>query len=159
MLDVIKGFFNNLVAQHDDPENQRSAEEIRVATCALFLEMAHIDETFSKAEVETILAILKDRFGLTGEQAEALMAEAEAELEESVDLWQFAHLINAHYSNAEKLSIIETLWQIVFVDGKMDKYENYLMHKVANLLRFSHSQLMDAKIKVKRATLKTHRSN
>ena len=63
-------------------------------------------------------------------------------------MWQFARLINENYSNQENIEIIETLWRIVFVDGKMDQYEHYLMNKLKNLLRLSHNQLIDAKLKV-----------
>jgi len=94
------------------------------------------------------MTILKEKYGLTGEHADALMAEAEKELEESVDLWQFARLINENYTNDEKIEIIETLWRVVYVDGKMDQYEHYLMNKMKNLLRLSHNQLIDAKLKV-----------
>ena len=80
--------------------------------------------------------------------ADALIAEAERELEKSVDLWQFASLINENYSNEEKIEIIETLWRIVYVDGKMDQYEHYLMNKLQNLLRLTHDQLIAAKLKV-----------
>ena len=79
---------------------------------------------------------------------DALIVEAEKELEESVDLWQFARLINENYSNEEKIEIIETLWRIVYVDGKMDQYEHYLMNMLKKLLRLSHDQLIDAKLKV-----------
>ncbi len=116
----------------------------RIAACALFLEMARIDEKFTEAERHTILSIVQERYGLSGEQADALVAEADKELEESVDLWQFARLINENYSTDEKIEIIETLWRMVFVDGKMDRYEHYLMNKLKNLLRLSHDQLIAA---------------
>ena len=79
---------------------------------------------------------------------DALVTEADKELDQSVDLWQFARLINENYSIEEKIEIIETLWQMVFVDGKMDRYEHYLMNKLQNLLRLSHDQLIAAKLKV-----------
>jgi len=69
-------------------------------------------------------------------------------LETSIDLWQFSKKINENYSIDEKIEIIESLWQIVFIDEKMDKHENYLMHKLSALLRLSHKQLMDAKLRV-----------
>jgi uncharacterized tellurite resistance protein B-like protein len=119
-----------------------------VATCALLVEIARIDETFSEEELVTILAILEEKYGLSKEHADALIAEAERELQESVDLWQFARLINENYTNEEKIDIIETLWRIVYVDGKMDQYEHYLMNKMKNLLRLSHDQLIAAKLKV-----------
>ncbi len=148
MIDVVKRFFSKATTKIPEAANQTIAHDIRVATCALFVEIARIDEKFTEAEMDTILSILKERYGLSPEHADALTAEAERELEKSVDLWQFARLINENYSNEEKIEIIETLWRIVYVDGKMDQYEHYLMNKLQNLLRLSHDQLIAAKLKV-----------
>jgi uncharacterized tellurite resistance protein B-like protein len=41
-------------------------------------------------------------------------------------------------------------WQIVYVDGKLDKHEDYLMHKFSKLLHISHKHFINAKLKVKR---------
>lgn len=148
MLDIVKRFFGTGTAGNAKDTDQNTAHDIRVAACALLVEMGRIDETFTEAETAAILSILQDKYGLTREHAEALMLRADEELEKSVDLWQFARLINENYSVREKIDIIEFLWKIVYVDGKMDKYENYLMHKLSNLLRLSHNQLIEAKQKV-----------
>ncbi len=149
MIDMVKRFFSKTRANNSNTAEQNTVHDLCVATCALFVEMARIDGTFSQAELETILSILKEKFGLSGEHADALIEEADKERDQSVDLWQFARLINENYSTDEKIEIVETLWQIVYVDGKMDQYEHYLMNKLKNLLRLSHSQLIDAKLKVK----------
>jgi len=148
MLDVVKRFFSKITEGESKTVEGRQDHDIRVATCALLVEMAGIDKRFTQAEMETILSILKEKYGLSREHADALVAEADKALDESVDLWQFARLINENYSNEEKIEIIETLWKIVYVDGKMDRYEHYLMNKLATLLRLSHEQLIDAKLKV-----------
>jgi uncharacterized tellurite resistance protein B-like protein len=120
---------------------------LQVAVCALFLEIGRIDGTFTRGETDALLLILREKYGLLREDADALIREADRELENSVDYWQFSDLINNNYSTKEKISIVETLWRIVFVDGKMDQYEHYLMNKLGNLLRLSHTQLIDAKLK------------
>ena len=117
MIDVVKKFFSKAANDVSRGAPQHTEHDIRVATCALFVEIARIDETFSDDEMETILSILKEKYGLSPEHADALIAEAEKELDKSVDLWQFANLINDNYSNEEKIEIIETLWRIVYVDG------------------------------------------
>ena len=150
MLDSLKRFFAK--AQGQDPQvsepGQYGEHDLRVATCALLVEIGRIDETFTQEELETVLSILKDKYDLSQEHADALIAEAEAELNKSLDLWQFARLINENYTNKEKIEIVEILWQVVYVDGKMDQYEHYLMNKLKNLLRLDHKQLIDAKLKV-----------
>ena len=72
-----------------------------------------------------------------------MIAEDEKELEGIIDLWQFTSLINANYSIEEKIEIIETLWQIVYIAGKRDRYEHYLMNKLKTLPRLSNDQLID----------------
>ena len=149
MLDIVKRFFGKTTEEGSRASGQATEHDIRVATCALLVEIARIDQEFTQNEMETLLSILKEKYGLSKEYADALIVKAEKELEESVDLWQFARLINENYSNEEKIEIIETLWRIVYVDGKMNKHEHYLMNKLKNLLRLSHGQLIDAKLKVK----------
>ena len=148
MKHTIKRFFNRISQEGTTLQRNRDMQDVHVATCALFLEMAHLDDTFTREETEIILSILKEKYGLSHEQADQLLEEAERELKESIDLWQFAKLINENYSIEEKMEVIRTLWEIVFVNGKMDRYEDYLMHKVATLLRVPNDNLIDAKLAV-----------
>ncbi len=148
MLSSLKKIFAKSTTNGSEKVQTRNEHNVRVATCALLVEIARIDETFTEQELELVLSILKDKYDLSAEHADALIVEAEAELKQSLDLWQFARLINDNYSNDEKIEVVETLWQIVYVDGKMDQYEHYLMNKLKNLLRLSHNQLIDAKLKV-----------
>ena len=148
MLDFVKDIFSRAKVGSGESSARKTAHEVQIATCALFLEMAKIDDRFTDEEQEMILSILKDKYGLSRDDADMLEKEAEASLNNSVDLWQFANLINENYSIEEKLDIIELLWQLVFVDGKMNRYEDYLMHKLTNLLRLSDTQLINAKLKV-----------
>ena len=152
MLDIVKRFFSKTATEPSKNADQPTEHDVRIAACALFVEMARIDEKFTEAEMDTILSIVQERYGLSREHADALVTEADKELDKSVDLWQFARLINENYSTDEKIEIIETLWRMVFVDGKMDRYEHYLMNKLKNLLRLSHDQLIAAKLKVLHST-------
>ena len=147
MIDILKRFFggDDSRGQNGSPDDERA---VTLAVCALFLEMGRIDEAFSEQETSAVLSILSEKYGLSGEDARALMDEADRELEASVDLWQFARVINERCSIAQKERLIERLWRIVYVDGKMDRYEHYLMNKLSRLLRLSHNQLIDAKLKV-----------
>ena len=148
MIKSLKRFFSQPASGGAIDPGRDPEHDIRIATCALFLEMARIDEKFTPEEMETVLSIMQEKYGLSREHADALVAEADKELEESVDLWQFARLINENYALDEKMEIIEILWRMVYVDGKMDEYEHYLMNKLKNLLRLSHDQLIGAKLKV-----------
>jgi uncharacterized tellurite resistance protein B-like protein len=148
MIDLLKKVFTKTTNGASTGKSVRTSPDVRLATCALLLEMANIDGRFSKLEKERIVELLRNNYQLSAEHAAALMKAAEDELEKSIDLWQFAKLINENYSTEEKIKVIETVWQVVYTDGILDKHEDYLVHKLANLLRLSHKQLIDAKLKV-----------
>jgi len=146
MFGSLKKFFKKPTPE----QTGDSGHDARVAACALLMEMAAADDEFSSGEKEVILNILKNDSGLSQEEADALMAEADKELESSLDLWQFTNLINRNYSKDEKISVIETVWRVVYADGVLDKYEDYFVHKLADLLHLKHSELIDAKLKILR---------
>ncbi len=45
--------------------------------------------------------------------------------------------------------MVELVWDIAYADGSLDRHEDYFVHKLANLLRLTHRQLIDAKLRVK----------
>jgi uncharacterized tellurite resistance protein B-like protein len=110
--------------------------------------MAHIDGKFSESEKESIINIIKKDYDLSDEHAAGLIEAADEELKGSIDLWKFAKLINQNYSRDAKIQIIEMIWRVIYTDGKLDQHEDYLVHKLAQLLRLTHKELIDAKMKV-----------
>jgi uncharacterized tellurite resistance protein B-like protein len=149
MINILKRFLG-ITENGRISTGQDSERDVNVAICALFMEMGRIDETFTTEEMAAVVDILAGKYGLARKDIDTLMVEADRDLKESVDLWQFARVINENFSNEKKEKLIERLWRIVYVDGKMDEHEHYLMNKLSNLLRLSHKQLIDAKLKVLR---------
>ena len=145
MIDLIKKIIGNKEA---DKEKKAETGEINLATCALLLELANVDGEFSKQEKDNIIDIFKKKYSLPEGEVNELIQSSEAELEKSIDLWQYTNLINQNYSLEEKLKVIETVWEVAYSDGRLEQHEDYLVHKVASLLRLSHKQLIDAKLKV-----------
>lgn len=148
MTDMLKRIFAKSATEGDIKKSGGHAHDVRVAVCALCVEMGRIDNSFTQQELESIITILMKKYNLSKAHADALIQESDQELERSVDLWQFAKAINDNYSVDEKMEILDMLWRIVFVDGKMDEHEHYLMNKLSKLLRLTHQQLIDAKLKV-----------
>jgi len=130
-------------------KREDTAERIIVATCALLLEVANSDDEFSEVERDSIIGTLKRDFHLSDEYADELLESSDKKRRESIDLWQFTHLINEHYSPEEKIKIIEMVWKVIYADGKLDKHEDHLAHKLSRLLQLDHKQLIDAKLKVR----------
>ncbi|HNU75444.1 MAG: Tellurite resistance protein TerB [Deltaproteobacteria bacterium ADurb.BinA179] len=149
MIDLVKRILGSRPAGGAGPEDEeREKHRVPVAACALLLEMAHIDGEFTEAERRLIVSILEHDFGLEADEAAAIMETAGEELEKSVDLWRFARLINRHYTEDEKVRVIEMIWKVIYADGRLEKHEDHLVHSLGRLLRLDHSQLIEAKLKV-----------
>jgi uncharacterized tellurite resistance protein B-like protein len=131
---------------------QDEFERIQLATCVILLEVAKSDDEFSSIEKTTVAAILQKKFDLTTEDIEELMEMASKRREESIDLWQFTHLINETYTKEEKIKIVEAAWRIIYADDKLDKYEDHFVHKLAKILQLKHNELIEAKLRVKYKT-------
>ncbi|MDY6955025.1 MAG: TerB family tellurite resistance protein, partial [Thermodesulfobacteriota bacterium] len=130
MIARVKRLFAKDRAIQPRDGNRRQGRDIRVAVCALFLEMAHIDGEFSDSEQEKMIGLLKRHYHLSDEDVSELVEASQQELSGSIDLWQFTNLVNQHYSRQEKIQIIQMVWQIVYADQKLDKHEDYLVHKL-----------------------------
>ncbi len=134
-----------------DPEvqEQDELERVQVATCVILLEVAKSDDEFSSIEKTTIEAVIKKDFGISAEAIEELMRIASRKREESIDLWEFTHLINENYSKEEKKKIVKAVWKVIYADDKLDSYEDHFVHKLAKLLQLDHNELIETKLKVK----------
>ncbi|MCF8119360.1 MAG: TerB family tellurite resistance protein [Deltaproteobacteria bacterium] len=148
MINRLKKFFMKTDTRGTNSANETASHDIRVATCALLLEISNIDGEFSEPERGLIMDTLKTDYGLDHQNTMSLMEAAEQELHNSTDLWQFTELINQNFSIEEKIGIIEMVWRIAYTDQILDKHEDYLLHKLAKLLHLSHNKLIDAKLKV-----------
>ena len=149
MIENIKHFFTEKIDTTDQKSQESTEDSVSIATCALLLEMAHADSEFSEDERDNIINSLQSVFDMTEKDAKELIRLAELEREESLDLWQFTNLINQNYSREEKIRVAETLWTIIYTDGKVDQHEEYLMRKLTYLLDLDHQDMIEAKFKAR----------
>jgi uncharacterized tellurite resistance protein B-like protein len=138
----------NLLTGGPVQEAKQEHERVQVATCVLLLEMAHADEEFQDMEELLIRDLLQRKFELSADSAAELLSFAQQQRQESLDLHQFARQINADFSIEEKVEVMEAVWRIIYADGVLDQHEDYLVRKIATLLRLSHRQMIAAKIKI-----------
>jgi len=148
VIKKIKDFFTEGVSSGPGDREERAKKRIEVAACALLVEVAGMDDTFSIEEKGRIISLLKKEFSLSPEMAAELIELAELELRASTDLWQFTNLINESFTPEDKLRLMEMIWKIVYADGRLDKHEDYLAKKLARLLNLRRSEMIDAKLRV-----------
>lgn len=149
MLASIRRYFRNQI----DPVTAAvdGEQRLRVATCALLLEVAHADDEFSPDEQTLIQRLVRQQFQLSSQEADELTALADQERRQSTDLYQFTRLINEQFSRPQKLRVLEQLWQVVYGDGRLEAHEDALIHKLCSLFGLKHQELIALKLRVKRA--------
>lgn len=143
MLDLVRKYLSKSTASTAADEGKR----VQIATCALFMEMALIDEEFNATEQIFIMKVMQDQYGLSPVESKEIMQLAQDEVDSSVDTWKFAKLINENYNDSEKLKVVELLWELVLADGHLDRHEEYLIKKVYSLLHVDHGDFIKAKLK------------
>lgn len=149
MFGILKNIIEGNKSGKERVSQQDAELKKRVAAGVVLLEAAHIDNECSKDELEHIVATLKDKFDLPDDVVDDLLNMVHSEREQSVDLWQFTRHINQNFSTGEKVAVLEDVWRIILLDGKLDMNEDHYAHKLANLFHLSHSQLIEAKLKAR----------
>jgi uncharacterized tellurite resistance protein B-like protein len=145
MLEAIRNFFfTSMNPEGDAPPAPRNPD-LRLAACALLLELAWADDDFLPAERTHLEAAVRRHFSLDREEASELLRLAEAERARAADLWQFTNLIRQHYSTGQKLVLAEIMWGVVYSDGELSSREEYLMRKISHLLGLEMGYLAEAR--------------
>ena len=136
MLDSLKNFLSDLAGGDKHP-GRFEQNDYRLAAAALLIHAATIDGKETGAERDKLRAVLKSRFSLDDAAANELVDTATLAENEAVDLYRFTSLINRTLDEKGRLGIVEMMWEVVFVDGRMNEFEDNLMWRAADLLGVS----------------------
>ena len=141
MLDSIKKFFSSSMSPVEESDDEENKKDIRLAACALLLELAYADEEFTEDEREHLESAIRRQYGLEPAQATQLIELAEEARAGAVDLWQFTSLITENYSVGQKMVLAEIMWGLVYSDGELADKEQHLMRKISHLLKLEPGYL------------------
>ena len=144
MLEKLRSLFarhSTLPATPSDDPNRA----LKVAACALLLEMAYADDQFTADERGRIEEIVAQHFALNSEAARELLEAADRERREATDLFQLTSVITRQYDEGQRLLLSELLWRVVYADGVLSEHEDYLTQKLAVLLDLRPGYLAEAR--------------
>jgi len=151
-MDPIRLFFQKQMqgghtAPDRAPMSAAEAEQrnLHVAACALLLELAHADEEFSEDERIHIEAVMRRHFALDEDTAQELIALAQMQRKEAIDLYQFTRLVRESYDLGQKTVLAEIMWGLIMTDGQIAHDEAYMLRKIANLLDLKPGYLSEAR--------------
>ena len=120
----------------------------QLALASLMVEMARADFDESQEEHNLIIDLLAGHFDLSEAESLELLNRARESADKAVCLFDFSRSLHQSLDEEQKQAVIRLLWQVALADGRLDKYEDYLVRKVADLLYVSDSDVVRMKYEV-----------
>jgi uncharacterized tellurite resistance protein B-like protein len=150
MIGKLKTLFEQIGAKGKDA-NITSPISKNLITAALMIEVMQADFSLDEREQQAFISVLKQSFDLDENEVIELEELAHAKVEEATSLYEFTRQINDNFSAGEKLELIRNMWRVAFADGEIDRYEDGVIRRVAELIYVAHSDFIRMKLEVKNA--------
>jgi len=148
MFLAIKDFFEKNISPNNIIDEGDFDRRLKLATAALLVEVMRADHDVKQEEREVVIKAIQAKFDLNKTETADLVALAEREAENSVSYYEFTSLINKGFNAEQKIKVVELLWQVVFADNVMDKYEEATVRKISDLLYVPHKDFIATRHRV-----------
>lgn len=110
---------------------------LQVAVGALLVEAARRDDVFNADEQDAIKRLLAERFNLSEASTLELFDAAEDASARAGQLFGFTSKVVKEMDEAERIHVIEMLWEVAYADGVLDAHEDAVIRRVAGLVYVS----------------------
>ena len=139
--------FKKIVDWFNEPEaNSKPSISINLAAAALLVEVMAADDEWDSAEEDTIKQLIKSTLELSKTETDELMEAAKQHHNAAHDLFEITKKVNEHFTPEEKFKLVKGMWMVAFADGNVDRYEDHIIRRVAELLYVPHNQFIKAKL-------------
>jgi uncharacterized tellurite resistance protein B-like protein len=115
------------------------------ALAVLLIETARSDDRVEDREQGIIERALARRFGLSPSEVAQLLRAAQKGALHSTDLFHFTRVVVKNFTEAERVGVIEMLWDVAYSDGSLAGDEDALIRRVAGLIYVSDRDRGEAK--------------
>lgn len=144
-----RAMFNRMLLLFSAPEPEKAAfDDVHLAVGVLLVEAARMDDSFDGKERGVIARFLTEKFGLSEHEREELVSQAEELSRRSTQLHPFTRTAFTKMAPAERMRLIEMLWEVAYADGVLDPEEDALLRRVAGLIYVGDEERVDARRRV-----------
>ena len=142
-MKLFKKFFPSSSGSHDD--NRSDDDQLQLATCILLIEVSKSDDDYDVDEQKKIKSLLQKKFEMSKDEIENIYALCDKEHNRMTSLFEWTDIINKECNYEQKCIIIGFMWDIAFIDSKIDKYEDLTIRKVSDLIHVKHKDFISMK--------------
>ena len=143
-------FVKNIIDNKKEKNSTSSNFDGHIALCVLLLEAAFVDGECSAEELSHLKETLTSKYDISPQNIDELLENSREKRKESVDIFNFTRYMNNNFNKQEKIEVMESVWSIILIDEHLEAHEDHFAHKLANLLRLTHKELIDAKLAVRK---------
>jgi uncharacterized tellurite resistance protein B-like protein len=140
--------FDRILKLLSEPAPASDRDGLQVAVAVLLVEAARMDDHFDDAERKVIERLLAQKFQLSPDQTGELVRKAVEIDDRSNQLYPFTRLAVERMDPAQRVDLIEMLWEVAYADGVLDPEEDALLRRVAGLIYVSDADRVAARIRV-----------
>ena len=142
MLNILKNFFKKTEAEETPEAFDR---ELALSLAALLIEISRSDNEVDESESKAIITAVLQVTSLTVDEVEGIMVDADKTVKDSISLYDFTSVINEKLSREKRYQLLVLLWKVAYADGRVDKYEEYYVRKISDLLYMDQADFIRAK--------------
>ncbi len=142
MTDWFERFRSWIAPSEDQPTDPQAAAR---AAAIILLEMAATDEHRDEAELAIIHRAMRDVFAIGDQELKEFLRDAETLRREAVSLHDFVRDLKARLDRGQRDDLVEWLWRVAWADGRVDRYEEQLLRRLADLLGVPHAEFIRRK--------------
>jgi len=133
-----------IIHQHEPEPDEHALPR---AAAVLLLELAAADAGIDDSERQVIERAMIEKFGLNAAEVQALIDEATLQQRQTHSLHEFTHQLRTQLSPDARSEMVEWFWKVSFADGRLDRHEEHLVRRLADLLGVPHREFMRRKHK------------
>ena len=115
-------------------DSKKITDPVKLASAALLARAAWLDGNLDAAEETALNRLMVERFSINETEAQAIITEATEDVDNGNDIYKYTKVVRNSFDNAERVALMEMLWQIVYSDGELHDFEATLMRRLAGLL-------------------------
>ncbi|RUM94110.1 MAG: hypothetical protein DSZ28_04885 [Thiothrix sp.] len=146
MRTILRELLNKLSTELTAEPEVGSENALHMATALLLVEVGQADFEWDDSEIKMIIEQLANRFMLSASEAKILFEDAREQSHADISLHPTLRAINESCDKNQKRQILEDCWRVAYADGKIDRYEEHHIRRIAELLYLPHKDFIRAKL-------------
>jgi uncharacterized tellurite resistance protein B-like protein len=151
MSDLVERFGDYLaeLSAEGDRLQEVSETDLQLAFVLLLVQVLRADLVVRDEEMEAVTGAVRAILGRSREEAADLMRVAAQSARESDRTRVALERLDRGLSRAQRRQLLEWLWRVAFADAEIVAQEEYLIRKIAELLRLATADVIEAKVRAK----------